>query len=57
MNVIRGESKLNFGAKLGHFILFVVLTVRTLELYLLWFQVTMTQERNQLLREIRDQRK
>ena len=37
---------MNFGAKLGHFLV-----------YLLWFQVTMTQERNQLLREIRDQRK
>ena len=48
---------MNFGAKLGHFLVFVFLTVITLGLYLLWFQVTMTQERNQLLREIRDQRK
>lgn len=48
---------MNFGSKLGHFILFVLLTVCTFGFYLLWFQVTMTQERNQLLREIRDQRK
>ncbi len=45
---------MNFGAKFGHFILFVLLTIVTFGLYLLWFQVTMTQERNQLLREIRD---
>ncbi len=45
---------MDFGSKLGRFLLFVLLTIITLGLYLLWFQVTMTQERNKLLKEIRD---
>ena len=45
---------MDFGAKLGHFLLFVILTIITLGLYLLWFHVTMTHERNKLLKEIRD---
>lgn len=47
---------MDFGAKLGHLI-FVILTVCSLGLYLLWFQFTVTQERNRLLREVRDQGK
>ena len=47
-------SIMDFGSKFGHFLLFVLLTIITLGLYLLWFQVTMTQERNKLLKEIRD---
>ena len=48
---------MDFGSKLGHFLLFVLLTIITLGLYLLWFHVTMTQERNKLLKEIRDGRR
>ena len=48
---------MDFGSKLGHFLLFVLLTICTLGLYLLWFHVTMTQERNKLLKEIRDGRR
>ena len=50
----KGVSIMDFGSKLGHFLLFVLLTIITLGLYLLWFHVTMTQERNKLLKEIRD---
>ena len=38
--------------RLGNFIIFVLLSVVTVGLYPLYFMVTMTKERNELLAEI-----
>ena len=45
---------MTFSEKIGHFILFVLLTVITIGLYPLYFIVTTTRENNMFLREIRD---
>ncbi len=45
---------MDFGSKLGHFVLFILLTVITLGLYPLWWAIIMSKERNELLKEIRD---
>ncbi len=45
---------MTFAERIGHFVLFVVLTVITLGLYPLYFAITTTRENNVLLREIRD---
>ena len=45
---------MSFPERLGHFVLFVVLTVVTLGVYPLYFMVSTTRENNQVLKEIRD---
>lgn len=45
---------MSFSARLGHFVLFVVLTIATLGVYPLYFMVSTTRENNQVLKEIRD---
>ena len=45
---------MSFPERLGHFALFVVLTVVTLGVYPLYFMVSTTRENNQVLKEIRD---
>ena len=43
---------MNFFAKLGHFMVFVVLTVFTIGLYPLYFMVSTTRENNYFLRRL-----
>lgn len=45
---------MSFGDRLGHFVIFVVLTILTLGIYPLYFMVSTTRENNKLLKEIRD---
>lgn len=45
---------MSFSERLGHFVLFVVLTIVTLGVYPLYFMVSTTRENNQVLKEIRD---
>ena len=45
---------MSFGEKLGRFLIFVLLTIITAGLYMIWWGITMVEEQNALLREIRD---
>jgi len=44
----------NMAARIGNFIIFIILTIFTLGLYPLYFMVTRQQEQVELLRDIKD---
>ena len=52
---MKKETNVSFAEKLGHFLLFVILTIITAGLYLLWWSVTMFKEQNELLKDIRNE--